>query len=86
VLSIDPEARKVEQIGLGAGRKLFAFDGSRLWVGNRGRNTLRAIDMRNLSVGRPVNIGAELSTMVFDGKRLWLGSDGGKVVQPVTVR
>lgn len=86
VLSIDPETRKVEQIDLGAGRKLFAFDGSRLWVGNRGRNTLRAIDMRNLSVGRPVNIGAELSTMVFDGKRLWLGYDGGKVVQPVTVR
>lgn len=84
--AIDPNTRKVEQVELGEGVKRFAFDGQRLWVANRGRNALRAIDTKNLSVGRPVSISANLGTMTFDGERLWLSYDGGNIVQPVTVR
>lgn len=86
VRAIDLSTWSVERVEVGEGLKLFASDGNRLWVGNRERKTLRAIDTKSLSAGRPVSIGTDLGTMAFDGKQLWLAYDGGNVVQPVTVR
>jgi DNA-binding beta-propeller fold protein YncE len=85
--AVDPETLEVvARVGLGEGPKILAFDGNRLWVANREKNTLRAVDTKSLSVGIPVGIGTNPESMIFDGQRLWISYQNSNVVQPVTIK
>jgi YVTN family beta-propeller protein len=85
--ALDPETQRVTaEIRVGEGSKFLAFDGERLWVANREKNTLRAVDPNSLSLGVQIGIGVNPRSMTFDGQQLWISYQDSNVVQPVMVR
>jgi YVTN family beta-propeller protein len=77
-------------IKVGKGPGDLTFDGTRLWVANRGDDTVQAIDPATGTVGAPIQVESEEpsipvyghpTTLVFDGTRLWIDFAEGDIVQ-----
>lgn len=56
-----------------------AFDGTHLWVANRGDNTVKMLDRTTGAVLAATQLAAPATALAFDGTRMWAGDADGSI-------
>src|SRR5271169_5068878 len=56
------------------------FDGSHMWISNRGNGTVTEIQASTGDVLRTIKVGKNPDGMAFDGTNIWVANEGGNSV------
>lgn len=71
-------------VGVGAGPRDVAFDGTHVWVSNNGPNTLSKIDPKTATVVATVAVGSDPIGLTYGAGSIWVANNGANTVTRVS--
>ncbi|MFA5130078.1 MAG: hypothetical protein WC477_04135 [Patescibacteria group bacterium] len=86
VAKFDPYTNKSagEVSGVGTTPYGFAYDGTSMWVGSWGDNTVSQVNVSTMQVTATTAVGSSPLGMAYDGQYIWVANSGGTTVSKIS--